>query len=886
MTANELRKSFLDFFAAKGHRIVESDSLVPKEDPTVLFTSAGMSQFKKHFLGLVTDFKRAASCQECLRTDDLDKVGKTAFHHTFFEMLGNFSFGDYFKEEAILWAWEYLTTVLKIPENKLWVSVYIEDEEAFRIWKEKVRITLQRIVKLGDKENFWPSQAKAKGPNGPCGPCSEIFFDYGKDIGCKKPDCSPACSCGRFSEVWNLVFTQFNRKDGGQLEPLPSKNIDTGMGLERLTAVMQGVLNNFDTDLFAPILNSITKELKTLNGKVPPEWLLTSGRALADHIRAVVFAVSDGVMPSNEERGYVVRKLIRRSAMLARETGVRKPFLYKLVASVAEVMQQPYPEVLKKREDIAQIVKREEEAFEKVLKEEIPSLKEKILAAGEKIKETDSLADELGRIAFASYDTSGVPFAITESLAGELKLPSPSIAVFNNLMAGQKNRSRQASSMSGEVFATGALKLDLKATEFLGYHSLDCGAKILKIIQGQSGKNEISVPGEAKVILDRTPFYAEGGGQVGDTGVIVKAGAKMEVMDTRKMEKIFIHSCRVTEATFKINDEVRVVVDKERRLSIARNHTATHLLQSALRKVLGEHVQQQGSLVSDEKLRFDFTHFKDIDKEQLYRIEELVNEYIRGNDALAVKEMAVADARQAGALAYFAEKYEAMVRVVSVGDYSAELCAGTHLAATGQIGIFKIISESAIAQGIRRIEAVTGLTAYQRMREKEELLDSIAQSLKVPEDKIAAQLQKMNAKIKELNKKLADSKLIVLKNSLPDLLGKAQTVAGARVAVEKFSDADFDFLRLAADLLRSNLKSGAIILGSVFEDKALLVVVITEDLTQRGWDAGRIIKEIAKLVGGTGGGRPQMAQAGGSQTLRLDEALSSAKGIISSLYGK
>ncbi|MFZ5800325.1 MAG: alanine--tRNA ligase [Candidatus Omnitrophota bacterium] len=878
MTANELRKSFLDFFGSKGHRIVESDTLVPKEDPTVLFTSAGMNQFKKHFLGLVTDFKRAASCQKCLRTDDLERVGKTAFHHTFFEMLGNFSFGDYFKEEAISWAWEFLTQILKISQDQLWVSVYVEDREAYRIWKDKIGVPTAKIIRLGDKENFWPSEAKTKGPNGPCGPCSEIFFDYGEDIGCKKPDCSPACSCGRFSEVWNLVFTQFNRNDDGQLEPLPSKNIDTGMGLERLTAVMQGVMNNFDTDLFNPILDSIITELRVLNGKVSAEWRLTSGRALSDHIRAVVFAISDGVLPSNEERGYVVRKLIRRSIMLAREAGAQRPFLYKLVASVAGVMRQPYPELLQRREDIAQIIKREEESFEKVLREEIPELKEKILAAKERFKEVGSLAEELGRIAFGAYDTSGVPLTVTETLAAELRLPSPSIATFNELMEQQKNRSRQASAMSGEVFCAGALRLELPPTEFLGYQTLECGAKILKIIPGRP-------PAEVLLVLDRTPFYAEAGGQVGDSGMIVKPGAKMEVVDTRRIEKVFIHSCRILDGDFKVNDEVRAVVDKARRLSIARNHTATHLLQAALRKVLGEHVQQQGSLVSEDKLRFDFTHFKDIAKEQLFRIEELVNEYILNNDALTVKEMTLAQARQTGALAFFAEKYDEMVKVVSVADYSAELCAGTHLAATGQIGVFKLTGESAIAQGIRRVEAVTGLAAYQRMRKKEEALEIISQDLKVEEDKIPAQLMKMHAKIKDLNKKLTDAKLIVLKNSLADLLAKAKTVAAAKVVVEKFSDADFDFLRLAADLFRANLKSGAIILGSIFEDKALLVVSITDDLTKKGWDAGKIIKEIAKVVGGTGGGRPQMAQAGGSQTLRLDEALSKATEIISNLYG-
>jgi len=886
MTANEIRNKFLKFFESKGHKIVASDSLVPADDPTVLFTSAGMNQFKKQFLGMVSDFRRATTCQKCLRTDDLDKVGKTAFHHTFFEMLGNFSFGDYFKDEAIVWAWEFLTKELKIPADKLWVSVYTEDDEAYLIWKEKIKISKEKIIKLGDKENFWPSEAKTKGPNGPCGPCSEIFFDYGKKVGCGKPDCTLACDCGRFSEVWNLVFTQFNRKEGGALEPLPHKNIDTGMGLERLTAVMQGKLNNFETDLFVPITKSLITEAGHFKSKVSQDWLVSSGRALVDHLRAIVFAICDGVLPSNEDRGYVVRKLIRRCAMLSKEIGINQPFLYKLVPALVEEMREAYPELVKKREDISQVIKREEEAFKKILEEQEPQIIEEIKVIAQKIKDKNVLSEELGKLAFKAYDSLGVPLDLFLSWVKKLDLPEVNIPTFGTLMIAQKTRSKAASSMMGDVFSGPAMKLDLPATEFVGHELYNSGAKILKIIQGESEVKEIKTGQEAKVILDKTPFYAEGGGQVGDTGNLIKENGRMEVSDTQKIEKVIVHLVQVKEGSFKVGDRVQAMVDIERRLAIARNHTATHILQAVLRKVLGDHVQQQGSLVGPDKLRFDFTHFKDISKEQLSRIEELVNENVRKNDGLTSCEMPLEEAKKKGALAFFAEKYTERVKVVTVADYSAELCGGTHLSATGQIGLFKIVSESAIAQGIRRIEAVTGLAAYQLVSKREELLQDLAQTLKVPEDKIVSQVQKLNANLKELNKKLNEAKMEALKDSANKIISDAPEVNGAKLIIQKFSDCDFDFLRNTVDLLKAKTKSAIIILGSIQMDKAFLVVGLTEDLVNNKWDAAEIIREIAKIVGGTGGGRPQLAQAGGNIPVKLDEALKSAKEIIKNKYGK
>jgi len=591
-------------------------------------------------------------------------------------------------------------------------------------------------------------------------------------------------------------------------------------------------------------------------------------------------------MPSNEERGYVVRKLIRRCAMLVKEIGISQPFLYKLVPSVAGVMTEPYPELIKKSEDIAQIVKREEEAFEKNLREEIPVLEEKVRAVLESDKDEKSKSEELGKIAFEAYDTSGVPFMVTESLAMESSLLKPSIIIFNNLMDEQKNRSKAASSMVGDVFSGSALKLDVKETEFVGYQIYNIAAKIIKIIQGAKELSEIKAGEAAMVILDKTPFYPEGGGQVGDTGRIIKDGASLEVLDTKKIEKVIVHLAHIKEGSFKTGDHIQAIIDIERRMAIARNHTTTHILQSVLRKVLGEHVQQQGSLVAAEKLRFDFTHFKDISDEQLERIEGLVNENIRQNDCLTHKDTSLKDAKEKGALAFFAEKYEDKVKVVSIANYSAELCGGTHLNSTGQVGLFKITSESAIAQGIRRIEAVTGQAAYDFMNKKEELIKELAGNLKVPEDKIISQVQKLSAQVKDLSKKLAESKLAAFRNSLSQIISEAPEIKGIKVVTQKFSDCDFDFLRIAMDSLKAKLKSGAVVLGSSQEGKAFLVVGLSDDLVKNKWDAAEVIKDIAKVVGGTGGGRPQLAQAGGNIPEKLDEALKGAAGIISRKYGK
>jgi len=884
MKTDLIRKKFLDFFKDKGHKIVASDYLVPSGDPTVLFTSAGMNQFKKQFLGQITDFKRAATSQKCLRTDDLEHVGRTAVHHTFFEMLGNFSFGDYFKKDAINWAWEFLTVELSLPENKLWASVYKDDDEAYDIWIKDIKLPKSRIVKLGDKENFWPAEAKTKGPNGPCGPCSEIFYDFGKDVGCGKNNCTSACGCGRFAEVWNLVFTQFNRKEDTTLEPLPNKNIDTGMGLERLASVMQGVTNNFDTDLFIPIVNAIKKEVDV--AKVNNEQL-TKIRIIADHIRAVTFAICDGVNPSNEDRGYIIRKLIRICVNIYRSLGKNDPMLYKIIPVVSDVMKSPYPEMVKRRENISDMVKREEESFLKTLKDKEPELKKDLAKLKVKAKNLseESLVVELGNLFFTYYDTSGVPVSLSESTASNYFSSATILQSSSNCrlvrMPEQKDRSRAASTMGKDVFSGSDLNLKVKATKFMGYNASDSDSKIIKILS--SNNEEVDSAGkqdEVKIVLDKTPFYGESGGQIGDAGSISKKSAKLEVFDTKVFDGVIVHLSKIVEGKFKINDKVKASVNYERRMSIARNHTATHLLQSALKKVLGDHVQQQGSLVAEDRLRFDFSHFKAISKEEFSRIEEVVNGYILDNDKLDCKVKDLEAAKKDGALAFFGEKYSDKVRVVSTGDYSKELCGGTHLNSTGEVGLFSIISESSVAQGIRRIEATTGKFAYKRLKHKEGLIADIEKVLKVEEDKLISQTSKISEALKKAEKSISNLRLEIFKNNLDDVVRRGNVVNAVNVIVQKCEDADFGFLRSAVDMIKKRVRSSAIALGSVKDEKALLVLGLTDDLTKKGLDASELIKEVAVIVDGSGGGRKDFAQAGGNKKEKLSDALDKAALII------
>jgi alanyl-tRNA synthetase len=901
MQADILRKKFLDFFKSEKHKIVEPDSLVPKDDPTVLFTPAGMNQFKKEFMGYNSGFSRAATCQRCLRTDDLEKVGKTSGHHTFFEMLGNFSFGDYFKEEAISWAWEFLTQELKISSDKLWVSVYEDDDESNKIWKEKIKVGQDRVIKFGDKENFWPSEAKEKGPNGPCGPCSEIFFDLGKGTGCGKDDCNPSCNCGRFVEVWNLVFTQFNRKEGGILEPLPKKNIDTGMGLERLAAVIQGVKSNFETDLFQPIVKEIVSKCQSVIVSKDKELVY----AVADHIRAIAFAILDGVLPSNDGRGYVVRKIIRKSILHLRQLGIRKPFLYKLVPVLSEAMKSYYPEMQTRKENIAEIILAEEKSFIEILdsiNELTENEKKPILESAKRDKSTQpatttgmvmASATTSNNIAISVvrlHDTHGLPpeetipifYKIIESegVQRDDKTTKDDIEVERNK---RKELSKSQSKMKGDVFSDKDMLYHVKATQFVGYKDYSGKANIIKIVKDNAEVKEVSQGDEALIILDKTPFYAEAGGQIGDTGELIKGKSIFEVLDTKKSGKVIIHIGKVKTGSFKKSDSVLAKLNLERRIAIARNHTATHLLQAALRRVLGVHVRQQGSLVAEDRLRFDFTHFKDIDRTQLDRIEELVNNYIVDNSSLCAKQMPLSEAKRKGALAFFAEKYETKVRVVSIGDFSQELCGGTHLDSTGQIGIFKIIHEGSVAQGIRRIEAVTGKQAYRIVKEEEGIIADVSSMLNVPQERIAEDLEKRLSRLKELERQLHSQRLDAVKTSLDAVIQNAQIINGIKIITHIMENVDMDLLRKSVDSVKSKTSNAVIALGSKSQERALLVVGVTSDLCEKGFDSSKLILNAAPIIGGSGAGRKDFAQAGGNKPENLEAAFQELKNIITNL---
>ncbi len=873
MTADILREKFLAFFKAKKHKVIESDSLVPEDDPTVLFTPAGMNQFKKEFLGFDSGFSRAATSQRCLRTDDLDKVGKTSMHHTFFEMLGNFSFGDYFKKEAIPWAWEFLTEELKINPDKLWVSVYHEDQEGYDIWKNTIKIPPHKIIKLGDKDNFWPAEAKTKGPNGPCGPCSEIFYDFGKDVGCGKSSCSPACSCGRFAEIWNLVFTQFNRKPDGSLEALPHKNIDTGMGLERLAAVMQGVKSNFETDLFEPITAQIKSQIKKVDGLID----LSSVNAVSDHIRAIAFSIYDGVLPSNEARGYVVRKIIRKSVLHLRSLGVKEPFLYLLVPALAEIMRKPYPDLSRRREDISEVILAEEKNFIHTLGTSDEVFENKFSGL---LKKSD--AEEAGKIAFKLYDTYGIPLELTKEWLNKHKI-SFSQRAFEQALEEQQARSKLQSAMKGEVFSSKGMDMKVKESKFVGYKDYVAKAKVLKIFKADAEVKKAAAGEEISIILDKTPFYSQSGGQVGDSGRLVKGKNIFEVSDTQKTGKAIVHTGKVKAGSFKVGDMLEAKVDAARRISIARNHTATHLLQAALRQVLGAHVKQQGSLVEAERLRFDFTHFKDVSCQQLDRVEELVNQFIMADYPLTARQMELSQAKKTGALAFFTEKYSGSVRVVSITDISKEFCGGTHLSATGQIGYFKILQESSVASGVRRIEAATGSYAYERIKEEERLLSAVSSKLNAALPDLLKTLENNLARIKTLEKSIDAQKLNSAKDSLDEIARTGMMIKGVKLITAKLDNLNMDLLRRNADILKSKAGSAVIALGSQEGRKAFLVIGVSADLCAKGIDAGKLIREVASTIGGSGGGRQDFAQAGGTAPENFTLAFEKLKDIINEL---
>ena len=854
----ELRASFLDFFASRGHQVVPSSPLVPANDPTLLFTNAGMVQFKDVFLGRdKRPYHRATSTQRCVRAggkhNDLENVGYTARHHTFFEMLGNFSFGDYFKHSAILYAWEYLTQVLAIPPERLWVTVFQDDDEAATIWLDEIGVDPACFSRCGEKDNFW-----SMGDTGPCGPCSEIFYDHGPQVPGGPPG-SPDADGDRYIEIWNLVFMQFDRDASGKLTPLPKPSVDTGMGLERLAAVMQGVHSNYEIDLFVKLIDAAAQATGA------PDRESKALRVIADHIRSAAFLIVDGVTPGNEGRGYVLRRIIRRAIRHGYQLGQAEPFFFELVAPLAAEMGDAFPELPKAQERVAHVLKLEEERFAETLEQGMRILEQAIAGlAGALIP---------GETVFKLYDTYGFPLDLTADIARERGLTLDT-AGFDREMARQKERARAASHFSAGSGT--ALRLEGE-TCFTGYEHLDDFAHVMGLYRGEEAVEVLNAGDEGILVLDTTPFYAESGGQVGDRGWLTGEQVRLTVLNTQKLGgDVFGHVCRVEAGELRVGDKLEAKVDADRRRATALNHSATHLMHAALRQILGDHVQQKGSLVDPERLRFDFSHFEPVGREQLLAIERLVNREIRENHPVETRVMTLEDAKATGAMALFGEKYADRVRVLRMGNFSTELCGGTHARAVGDIGLFKILGEGGIASGVRRIEATTGAQALAAVEADEERLLRLASLVKGSredlDDKVAALLERA----KRLEKELADLKAKAASAAGQDLAAQAEEISGIKVLAARLDGADAKALRDALDRLKDKLGSAIILLAAESEGRVSLVAGVTKDLTDR-FQAGDLIREAAAKVGGKGGGRADMAQAGGSDPTGLPAALALAK---------
>jgi len=879
MKTDEIRRRFLDYFRGREHRVVPPDPLVPRHDPTLLFTGAGMNQFKDEFYGRGDrTLKRAATCQRCLRTGDIEEVGRTASHHTFFEMLGNFSFGDYFKEETIIWAWEFMREEMKVPAEKMVVSIYEEDEEAFRIWNEAVGIPEGEIYRYGEGENFWPANVRSEGPNGPCGPCSEIFYDRGPEIGCGRPDCEPSCDCDRFVEVWNLVFQQFDRQDDGTLNPLPMCNIDTGMGLERMARVMQGVPTNYDIDIFEGLMARISDICGRPYGRDAEGDPLM--RRIADHARAVFLCIADGVIPSNEERGYVVRRLLRRAVRDAVQLGVDRAFVTELIDPAVESLADPYPELAESRGHIATVVAQEEKAFQRTVK------RGSVLLTGHIANLKRQKASVLrGKEVFDLYQTCGFPVEMTESILKEHGM-SADVQGFLREMESHQKLSKDTAAFQKSVFVEGPvsrLQIENAPTEFTGYQTLESEGVIVGIIVGDELVESVKAGEEATIVLDRTPAYGESGGQLGDNGTIAAVDGKGRFAfgDSQREKGFFLHLGRVGDGKLSVGDRVVCSVGKERRQATARNHSATHLLHYALRSVLGEHATQSGSAVSAERLRFDFSNPAELSAEELREVEGIVNEKVLADEPVACTHMSRSEAQEMGATALFGEKYGDIVRVVTMGDFSRELCGGTHCERTGEIGLFRIISESSVAGGVRRIEAVTGMGSLERLRAKEDLLAEVCRTLNTQEDSLERRSEEVLKEIRSLQKELQKSReQAVRQMASGGLLDEAEQIGDVRVVLAQLDGGQGE-LRGAADVLRNSNERVACVLASVSGEKIALVAGLSADLVQRGLSAVDLVKAASGLLGGGGGGRADLAQAGGSGPEKLDEAFAAARELLS-----
>ena len=859
MDSNQIRQAYLDYFASQGHTVVESSSLVPDNDPTLLFTNSGMVQFKEAFaLREDRGYTRAASCQRCIRAggkhNDLDNVGYTARHHTFFEMLGNFSFGDYFKSEAIRFSWEFLTEIIQLPKDKLWVTIHDSDDEAWNIWVNEIGFDPERMSRMGDKDNFW-----TMGDTGPCGPCSEIFYDHGPDVPGGPPG-SPDDDLDRYIEIWNLVFTQFDRQVDGTLIPLPSPCVDTGMGLERLAAVLQHVHNNYDTDLFQPIIREAARILSVEDVDHP------SLKVIADHLRSAVFLIVDGVLPSNEGRGYVMRRIIRRALRHGHALGAKEPFFCQLVGVLGATMGGAYPFVKSMQAQIERVLEKEEEQFQLTLDQGMRILEEALATLqGETIP---------GDLVFKLYDTFGFPTDLTGDIARERGL-SLDMAGFEASMDAQRERARSASrfaAAAGQDFGYEG------STRFTGYEVLSTRSKVVALYRDNQAVESVGAGDEGYVILEETPFYAESGGQVGDQGRLILGDAQITVLDTIKSDEAHVHRVRVEEGTAALGAACLAEVAADQRAATARHHSATHLLHAALRTVLGTHVNQRGSLVDGEKLRFDFSHFEAVTSGELDQIESLVNEEVLRNTAVITEEMSIEDAKAKGAMALFGEKYSQEVRVLTMGEgFSIELCGGTHVKRTGDIGLFKIVSEQGIASGVRRIEAVAGQIALRRVNGFERKLLDVSRNLKTEpallEQRIEAMLEanrRLERDLQQLN-----ARLLMGESSQDDVA----RIEGISLIAKRVEGVDPKSLPDAVDKMKNKLGSGVVILASVQDGRIALIAGVTQDLTDR-LDAGSIVNHVATQVGGKGGGRKDLARAGGDQIEHLDSALSSAPEFI------
>ncbi len=928
MTSDEIRAAFLDFFEGKGHKIIPSSSLIPKGDPTLLLTSAGMVQFKPYFLGeAIPPNHRLVSCQKCFRTTDIELVGDPR-HLTFFEMLGNFSVGDYFKQEAINWAWEFITRHLGLPPQRLWITIFLDDDESFHHWR-KAGVPEERILRFGEKDNFWGPA----GDSGPCGPCSEIFYDFGEEVGCGKASCAPNCDCGRFFEFWNLVFTQYNQDKEGHRTLLPKPNIDTGMGLERIATVIQGKTSVYETDLFASLLDGISNLTRKKYGSSNDTD--NAMRVVVEHGRGLAFLIADGVLPSNEGQGYVLRRVLRRAALFGRRLGLDKPFLAEPAKTTIKQMRHIYPEIEQRQNFIIKVIEQEEKRFsetrsiaEQLLKEQIDEVistltprEQRVLRlrfglddgrswtleevgkefgiTGARISQIQTkalrklrhpsrgrkLSEIQGEKAFELYDTYGLPVELTQEIAAEHGF-SVDLDGFKKEMEKQRERARKVGisekvTISEEVIVV--KHRDVKSTPFVGYDSLKHSSKILDLLIKNKSVENIQEGQEASLILEATPFYGEMGGQAGDTGQIISPSGRFSVTNTvRVPPDIIVHQGYVTEGSLAVGDEVKAEVDRERRLDIARNHTATHLLQSALRQVLGEHVQQRGSLVAPDRFRFDFSHLTAMTKEELQETQHIVNDRIRQNLAVHSEDMPYKKAIDEGAIALFDEKYGDTIRVVKVGEpvVSAELCGGTHVASTGEIGFFQIISESSIGAGLRRIEAVTGREAEASIDRHFSRLEKIAQSLGASPDEVE---DKASSLVTELDKEHRQRQALereLSKKTAESLLTQTEVIKGVTVLVASVPDSRIEILREMSDQLRDKLKSAVIVLVTVYEDKPAFIAAVTPDLVARGYNAGEIVKQVARVTGGSGGGSARLGQAGGKDRDKIDEALQLVKSLI------